>query len=617
MLPAYLEYWGLTEAPFSLAPNPGMFYLSDQHRECLMRLKFAIHSGKGGALLISENAGNGKTTTLNLLMRELSADTGKYRIAYLDYPTMTPEQMIGEVSRQIGVGEVSGDKVKDMNALRDILRSNHIRGLKNLVIVDEGQMMADRPELLQEFRILLNCCSSGEFLLSFILSGQAPLEPAVRAMPEFWQRLPVRFFLKDLHPADTAGMIHHRLSVAGATRPLFTDTAMEGVYRYSKGCPRVICAVADLALVVGHSNQARQVDFAEVGQACSDMDHSGSSFHYFNFLEDNAPGSAVTVPPQAAAPQTVPPVSGFVTAAGEGVPELAPGMVEVPASVVHPAPLAATAGMPPVARAMPNVTPEMVPQAPFFAVPSAVLGAPSVADAPWQMPQSPPTVAAPPAAPTAPPVEPSAQPTASAEEVCRACGTHCVAGTDVCPKCAALLRVSCGKCGAGQGALTRLCGYCGFPLHAWAKEAEREFLSGLKRLNLFRTPEQLEDIKFSHHRTLDGRALYYAGAAKMMRNGAKVRPVRGGTGGRLKGCGVLVGNRRLVLLDGKQTRDMPLAELGPCEALPEGAGKEAGGLVVRYRDRAFEIYLPVRESRRAAFYRLLEVYLTRMGKPSA
>ena len=289
MLPAYLRYWGLHEAPFSLAPNPKMFYLSDQHRECLMRLKFAIHSGKGGALLISEHAGDGKTTTLHLLMDEIARDeTTVTRVAYLDYPTMTPTQMVGEIARQLGVEEIKGDKVEDINSLRDLLRGNHIRGVHSLVIVDEGQMVASQPELLQELRILLNFCTAGEFLLTFILSGQAPLEPAVRAMPEFWQRLPVRFFLKNLHLKDTCGMIGHRLHVAGAERAIFTETAMEGIFRYSGGCPRVICAVADLALMIGHSNRSRQVDFAEVTQACSDMEHSGASYHYFNFLEGEA-----------------------------------------------------------------------------------------------------------------------------------------------------------------------------------------------------------------------------------------------------------------------------------------------------------------------------------------
>ena len=577
MLPAYLEYWGLKEAPFALAPNPKMFYLSDQHRELLMRLKFALHSGKGGALVISENAGNGKTTTLNLLMRELSREERQTRIAYLDYPTMTPEQMIGEIARQLGLDNIQGDKVKDINGLRDLLRSNHIRGIQHLVIVDEGQMMADRPELLQEFRILLNFTVSGEFLLSFILSGQAPLEPAVRAMPEFWQRLPVRFFLKDLHYNDTCGMVLHRLKVAGADRPIFTETALEGIYNHSKGCPRVICAVADLALVVGHGNRARMVDFAEVTQACSDMDHSGGSYHYFNFLEEaeDPPMGGQTSHPMGAAPEAAP-----------AQPPPPPWETETPSP-------ASTA-----AQAAPAYAPE--PATVATAAPVATPAEPLVPSQPMV-----------PSEPLARPADPSlsSQPDHVA---CPSCGTHAVVGSERCPKCDGLLKVACGKCRAMQGAERKVCAYCGFPLHAWAKEAEKEFVAGLKRLNLFKSPKETEQIKFNQYRTLDGRVLYFAPGGSVFRQGAKVREVKDGRNGRLKGCGVVIGNRRLVLLEKNRKVDIQLSRISSCEPLPDAEGKEEGAVLVRYRDTVYEIHFPVREGRRAAFQRLVQAYLTRM-----
>jgi general secretion pathway protein A len=573
MLPAYLKYWGLQEAPFSLAPNPKMFYLSDQHRECLMRLKFAIHSGKGGALLISEHAGDGKTTTLNLLMQEISADPKlQIRVAYLDYPTMTTTQMVGEIARQLGLEEVRGDKVEDMNALRDLLRSNHIRGVHSLVIVDEGQMLADQPELLQEFRILLNFCTAGEFLLTFILSGQAPLEPAVRAMPEFWQRLPVRFFLKNLHLKDTCGMIGHRLQVAGATRPIFTETAMEGIYRYSGGCPRVICAVSDLALVIGHSNRARQVDFNEVTQACSDMEHSGASYHYFNFLEGGAAQPTDLRTPAAPAP---PP---WVEAAKPLFMPAAPFEVG-PATARPEAPAPATAVEPPPPPPMP---------APAMPMPET---------APPPMPEAVPPVQEPVGEPRSEPV------------TCRACGKRVDEDIEACPDCGAALKVACERCRSQQSALLKRCAYCGYPLHTWAREAEREFLAGLKRLNLYRTPKETDAIKFQHHRTLEGRVLYFAPGGSVLRKGAQVREVRGGNQGRLAGCGVIVGNRRLVLLRKEHRVDVPLSRVERCDPIPD----QESGVLIRMKDVAYEVRFPVREGRRVAFCRLLQSYLNRMA----
>ncbi|MFQ5507824.1 MAG: AAA family ATPase [Leptospirillia bacterium] len=635
-LPAYLSYWGLNEAPFSLAPNPAMFYLSDQHRECLMRLKFAIHSGKGGALLISENAGDGKTTSLNLLMQELEDEfEGRIRTAFLDYPTMTPTQMVAEIARQLGVENLQKDKVEDLNALREVLRARHRDGIHSLVIVDEGQMLADRPDLLQEFRILLNFCSSGEFLLSFILSGQAPLEPAVRAMPEFWQRLPVRFFLKNLHFADTAAMIRHRVQVAGATRPIFTDTATEGIFRYSKGCPRVICAVSDLSLVIGHSNRARQVDFAEVTQACSDMEHTGPSYHYFNFLEDDAaaqqpsdhgvapepPPMAAPEPPPMAAPEP-PPVA---RPEPEPVTAFTPPTPNVGAPPVFTAADAGIGEAPPVVTTGSGGMPQEVPP-PRMTFSLADSG---VAEAP-EMAATEPVAVAPPIPETAP--NPTAAPQSPSQQadtppdpttvddpslvMCPSCGHRGMGETETCPRCDGPLKVSCGRCKTVQSLLHKACAYCGFPLSGWAAGAEQEFLQGLKRLNLYRPPRDTEAFKFSHHRTLDGRVLYFADRARAFREGARMREVRNGHNGRMQGCGVIIGNRRLVFLKGGAAVDIPLERVDACEVLPEAAarGKKGGqgGIVVRYRETSFEVEFPVREGRRVAFHRLVHAYLNRM-----
>ncbi len=292
MLLDYHKYWGLASAPFSLTPDPNSLYLSKQHRECLLRLQYGIMANKGGALLISENAGDGKTSVLRKLMTELSAgEAGDVRVAFIDHPTLTPCQMIQEMARQLGVEKPARSKVSALNQLREHLTARHEAGGRSVVIVDEGQMLAHRPDILQELRILLNFCLSDAFLLSFILSGQRPLEGVMRSMPEFWQRLPVRFFLGNLDFRDTRELIRHRLRRAGLPEEieLFTHEAYQEVYRFSEGCPRVICSVADLALVVGRRLRGRRSDGREVMQAGAEMDkRSGDSFHYYHFLKSAA-----------------------------------------------------------------------------------------------------------------------------------------------------------------------------------------------------------------------------------------------------------------------------------------------------------------------------------------
>ncbi len=154
-------------------------------------------------------------------------------------------------------------------------------------------MLKDRPDILGELRILLNFCVSDAFLLTFVFSGQKPLDGVLREMPEFWQRLPVRFFLKNLDYDDTRSLIQFRLRKAGAAEEIFSPDAYEGIYNYSEGCPRIICSIADLCLLVGYAKRSRRIGFVEVSNACRDMESSGDSFHYFAYIknrDDNSPG---------------------------------------------------------------------------------------------------------------------------------------------------------------------------------------------------------------------------------------------------------------------------------------------------------------------------------------
>ncbi len=288
-IPAYLRYWGLKKNPFALAPDPDMMYMSKQHQECLLRLKFTVVSGKGGALIISENAGDGKTTLLKKFMETIKEDVGtEVNIAFLDHPTLSVNEMLAEIARQFGVEGIDvTNKISILNSMKEKLKELKDNGYKNIVIIDEGQMLANNPEMLQELRILMNLVHQGEFLLSFILSGQKPLEPAIRNMPEFWQRLPVRFFLRNLDYFDTKKLIQHRIKVAGGeAEKIFSETAYKGIYNFSEGTPRVILSIADLALVIGHSMYSKKIDFAEISQAAGDMNKGGESYHYFKYLED-------------------------------------------------------------------------------------------------------------------------------------------------------------------------------------------------------------------------------------------------------------------------------------------------------------------------------------------
>ena len=290
MIKRYLEYWSLEEVPFALSPDPRMLYLSKQHKECLIRLKYAFYSNKGGALLISENAGDGKTTVVNRFINDIREDLlGNVQTCIINHPTLTPNQLIQEVCLQFGSEKPSKSRYENLNQLKRLLVEAYEKGNKAIVVVDEGQLLKNKYSTLQELRTLLNFCIEGTFLLTFVLVGQKPLEETIRKIPEFWQRLPVRFFLDSLDRGDTENLVKYRLRKAGSPQPdVFTKEAYDLVYKYSQGCPRVICSIADVCLLIGYTSRKKMLDTTIVQAAYGDMVKSKEGFHYFKFLQSES-----------------------------------------------------------------------------------------------------------------------------------------------------------------------------------------------------------------------------------------------------------------------------------------------------------------------------------------
>ena len=279
----YIRYWGLNQHPFLLAPDGNMMCVTGQYFECLERLKYAINTNKGGVLIVSEDAGLGKTTILLKLINELKDQDGKnFKYALIDHPTLTASQMIEEITGSITGEMPSDDKRKNLKVLKEALIETKRQGGKNIIVIDEGQMLCGARDVLQELRALINLTHNNEYLHTFILSGQKALWDELQNMPEFWQRLPVKYYLTPLRFEETRELVRYRLNKAGldVARDIFTEEALEIIHKYSKGLPRTIIAVSDLALLNGFTDRTRKIAFKEVTKAINAMSGKGEGYSY-------------------------------------------------------------------------------------------------------------------------------------------------------------------------------------------------------------------------------------------------------------------------------------------------------------------------------------------------
>jgi type II secretory pathway predicted ATPase ExeA len=274
----YLDYWGLEKDPFHLAPDNEMLYLGGQYYECFERLLYAVNTNKGGALLVSEEAGLGKTTILLKLIAEMQWNYGEnFHYAFIDHPTLTIAQLVSQIGASLLSSEPNADKALNLSKIKAYLTHVKEAGGKAIIIVDEAHALCGKPEVLQDLRMLLNLTHEKEYLFTMILAGQKPLWGAMMAIPEFWQRLPVKYYLQPLRLEETRNLVTHRMSAAGfdEEREVFTPEAFLAIQRFSRGLPRTIVAVCDLALLVGASYQTRTIGFKEVSKAIHAMSGKG------------------------------------------------------------------------------------------------------------------------------------------------------------------------------------------------------------------------------------------------------------------------------------------------------------------------------------------------------
>jgi type II secretory pathway predicted ATPase ExeA len=263
----YEAYWGLTEPPFDNSPNPKFLYLSPDHEEALVRLMYAVRNRKGCAMLTGEY-GCGKTTLSRALIQRLEAE--RYEIGLLTNPSWTSVEFLSEILYQLGVENTEAHKPQLLHRLNEVFFTNYREGRDSVIIVDEAQLVSD-DAVFEELRLLMNFQTDDRFLVTILLIGSPELTAKVRRLKHLDQRIAIRYHLNTLDDTHTARYIAHRLTMAGQTRQIFTDEAVKLVFDFTRGTPREINNLCDIALLVGYGKKVSQIDETVIAGAIRDM----------------------------------------------------------------------------------------------------------------------------------------------------------------------------------------------------------------------------------------------------------------------------------------------------------------------------------------------------------
>lgn len=263
----YEAYWELSEPPFDNSPNPKFFYLSPAHEEALVRLVYTVRHRKGCGMLTGEY-GCGKTTLSRALIQRLEAE--RYEIGLLTNPSLNAVDLLREVLYQLGVETPETRKPELLHLLNDLFFRNYQAGRDSVVIIDEAQLIND-DAVFEELRLLMNLQTDERFLVTLVLIGSPELAAKVRRLKHLDQRITLRYHLKTLDGTHAASYIAHRLGMAGQPHHLFTEEAIKLIFEFTRGTPREINNLCDVALLVGYSKRVKEIGEKIIAEVIKDM----------------------------------------------------------------------------------------------------------------------------------------------------------------------------------------------------------------------------------------------------------------------------------------------------------------------------------------------------------
>lgn len=258
----YKSFYGLDKKPFQITTDPSFLWMGKKHREALSTLRYGVMDNKG-FLLLTGDVGTGKTTLINRLVEDIQ---GSAYTAKIPDPGLSKYDFYRMVSRSFGLPIEVRTKSDFLEPFSRFLNDAHEEKKSVLLLIDEAQRL--KHDIMEEIRLLSNLERQDSKLLNIFFVGQNEfnsilLQPENRAL---MRRITITYNIDPLDPDETCEYIRHRLKIAGAGHEIFSSAAMQEVYDFSKGFPRQVNIICDLAMFFASQVSRRTISRKIVSQ---------------------------------------------------------------------------------------------------------------------------------------------------------------------------------------------------------------------------------------------------------------------------------------------------------------------------------------------------------------
>ncbi|MCA9185470.1 MAG: AAA family ATPase [Pirellulaceae bacterium] len=266
----YEPYWRLDVKPFENFSDDSFYYPGEAHQGTLLKLRYAIENRRGIAV-VSGAAGLGKSLLVRTLFRQLP-DEYQPR-AHLVFPQLSPTSLLAYLADELdssSASDQSTDASCQLRRLERCLAENSQRGQHTVIAIDEAHLLHEYAGL-ETIRLLTNFETDGRPDWTILLVGQPQLLTQLDRAPGLDERMGVKCLLRPLQLEETISYVSHKLTAAGASQMIFTGDALEAVHEHSRGVPRRINRLCDLALLIGFAEELPEIGAAQIEAVADEL----------------------------------------------------------------------------------------------------------------------------------------------------------------------------------------------------------------------------------------------------------------------------------------------------------------------------------------------------------
>ena len=281
----YESFYGLSDKPFQLNPDPSFYYGSKEHRRTMAYLDYGLHKNEG-FIVVTGEVGAGKTTVVRNLLNKLDQD--KVVAAQVVTTQLNADDTLRMVGASFGLRVTNMSKSEMLLSIEAFLLKLSLQGKRGLLIVDEAQNLT--PQAIEELRMLSNYQLETHALLQSFLVGQPEFRRMLESpeMLQLRQRVIAGCHIGPLDREETRGYIEHRLSHVGwKNDPQFEPEAYDVIFAATDGIPRRINTICDRLLLSGYLAGRHAISAADVAEAAREIQD-----------ETRAPPSEAKSPPR-------------------------------------------------------------------------------------------------------------------------------------------------------------------------------------------------------------------------------------------------------------------------------------------------------------------------------